>query len=290
MTAKPLIVGIGELLWDVLPNARLMGGAPANFAFQAGQLGAEGIVVSSIGEDAHGDALQAELTAKGLSADFLRRNDRPTGTVTVTTDAHGQPTYNIHTDVAWDFLPFDAPLQGLAVRADAVCFGTLAQRSLVSRRSIQAFLQATRRDCLRVFDINLRQNFYDAATIEASLNATDVLKLNHEELPILARLLHLSEKEDAAIEALLHNYSLRLAALTRGGDGSVLYTKHRVSPHTGYPAAVVDTVGAGDAFTAALVWGMLHSEDLDRIHDRAGKLASYVCSQQGGTPRLPEGF
>lgn len=175
----------------------------------------------------------------------------------------------------------------MAGQADAVCFGTLAQRAPTTRASIHAFLKATRRDCLRVFDINLRQLFYDRATIEFSLELCDVLKLNHEELPIVAEMLTLRGGENEVMAALIARFNLRMVALTRGEGGSILVAKFRRSLHSGYPATVVDTVGAGDAFTAALVWGLLHGVDLDRLHDNASRLASFVCSQSGGTPALP---
>jgi fructokinase len=283
---RPVVIGLGELLWDLLPPAKHVGGATANFAYHAGQLDAEGIVVSCIGQDALGEEMAAQLRERGLNTEGLRIDpDHPTGTVTVTKDAAGQPTYIIHTGVAWDFLPFDAGLARLAERADAVCYGTLAQRAPDSRRSIRAFLQATRANCLRVLDINLRQQFYDAELIRESLATAHLVKLNDEELPKVAALLDLPPTEAEAASVLLERYALRLVALTRGGRGSSLYTAHRVSHHPGVaPPAVVDTVGAGDAFTAALVCGLLRYEDLDRVHDRASRLASFVCSQPGATP------
>lgn len=281
-------MGLGEILWDMLPAGTFLGGAPANFAFHANQLGARGLVVSAVGSDELGTKLFAELGQLNVPTDGLRRTIHPTGTVTVTTIA-GQPTYIIHTDVAWDHIPFDAGLQAIAQQADAVCFGSLAQRSPQSRSTIQSFLAATPKDCWRVFDINLRQNFYDVTTIQAALDLTHVLKLNHEELPIVARLLGLPADPEDALSALLKTYGLRLIALTRGSGGSSLISKWRTSNHPGYPVEhIADTVGAGDSFTAALVMGLLHGDDLDTIHDRAARLASYVCTQRGATPRLPE--
>ena len=285
----PIVVGIGEILWDVIgPGEKYMGGAPANFAYHSRQLGARGVVAACIGKDADGREIEMQLSHKHLETEFLRHDLRhTTGTVTVRKDDTGQPDYTIHTNVAWDYLPFDARLRELAGQADAVCFGTLAQRAPTTRASIHAFLKATRRDCLRVFDINLRQSFYDRATIEASLNLCDILKLNHEELPIVAELLPRTEKEYDVLAALIARFNLRLVALTQGEGGSMLATKFRRSSHSGYSTTVVDTVGAGDAFTAALVWGLLHNTELDALHDRASRLASFVCSQPGGTPFLP---
>lgn len=286
-SGQPCVVGLGEILWDVLPSGTFLGGAPANFAFHANQLGARGLVVSAIGRDAPGDQILNQLQELGVAGDGLRRADEPTGTVTATM-VDGQPNYTIHTDVAWDFIPFDSELQQIAQAADAVCFGSLAQRCPTSQQSIQEFLRATRKVCWRIFDINLRQQFYDEATIQTSLELSHVLKLNHEELPVVARLLDLPAQSDQAISALLERYELRLIALTRGGDGSSLFSRFRASHHPGYPVAqLADTVGAGDSFTAALVMGLLHMDDLDTIHDRAARLASFVCTQRGATPQLP---
>lgn len=284
----PCVVGLGEILWDMLPSGTFLGGAPANFAFHANQLGARGLVVSAVGTDDPGTGIVQELQQLGLSTEGLRQVTAPTGTVTVAT-VDGQPSYTIHTGVAWDQIPFDDGLQQLAQRADAVCFGSLAQRSPGSRRSLQAFLKGTRQDCCRVFDINLRQHYYDAATIEASLGLSIVLKLNHEELPIVAQLLGLPADPDGTVRGLLARFGLRLVALTRGSGGSSLYTKWRTSHHPGYPVdQIADTVGAGDSFTAALVMGLLHQDDLDAMHDRAARLASFVCTQRGATPQLPD--
>ncbi len=284
----PCIIGLGEILWDIMPSGTFLGGAPANFAFHANQLGARSVVVSAVGTDDLGTRIVDELGRLGLTTQGLRRVAQPTGTVTVAT-VNGQPSYTIHTGVAWDFIPFDDGLRDLAQAADALCFGSLAQRSPDSRRSVQAFLRATRQDCCRVFDINLRQHYYDRETIETSLGLSHVLKLNHEELPVVAELLKLPSAPEATISELLHLYNLRLVALTRGGDGSSLYTKWRTSQHPGHPVEqLADTVGAGDSFTAALVMGLLHQDDLDVIHDRAARLASFVCTQRGATPQLPD--
>ena len=298
-TRKPLIVGLGEVLWDMLPGGKMLGGAPANFAHHAQQLGAESAVVAGVGPDALGAEIKERFQPLGLDAQYLRTVDYPTGTVDVALGADGQPTYAIREEVAWDYLPFDDALQNLAGRADAVCWGSLAQRSGVSRQSIQAFVGGARRGCLKIFDVNLRPPFYDAETIQVSLHLADALKLNHEELPRLAAIMNMhvslglkSEQEldvvpDAVlVMSLLNLFDLRMVALTRGANGSALYTPHRVSELPGLPVNVVDTIGAGDAFTAALAMGLLRVEDLDRLHDRASRLSAWVCSQPGGTPPI----
>ena len=285
---RPVIVGLGEVLWDLLPHGKFLGGAPANFAFHASQLGAEGIVASAIGRDDDGRAIQAQLAGLGLDTRYLQWSDAPTGTVTATLDAEGKATYTIHENTAWDDFRASAEWDTLAKHTDAVCFGSLAQRSPRSLATLRRFVHMTSSHCLRLFDINLRQHYFGHATIHFSLQLAHVLKLNDEELPIVAELLELSGNEESLIAAFWERYpSLHLVALTRGANGSTLFTRFRRSDHPGYPLAKgvqPDTVGAGDAFTAALTVGLLRFEDLDTIHERASRIASFVCSQPGATP------
>jgi len=284
---RPLVVGLGEVLWDLLPAGKFLGGAPANFAFHSNQLGAQGLVVSAIGGDALGQEIQDRFRELGLSAEGLRIVDRPTGTVTVAM-SNGQPDYTIHSQVAWDSIPFDDRLKSFAQQAAAVCFGSLAQRSEISRRNIQQFLRSTGKECLRVCDINFRQQFFDAQTINDSLQLCNVLKLNHEELPVLAELLNLPGAEEQALPELVRRFDLKLVVLTRGGHGSSLFGRWRTSHHPGHPVSqIADTIGAGDSFTAAIVRGLLQLQDLDQLHDRAARLASFVCTQRGATPQIP---
>lgn len=288
--SRPLVIGLGEVLWDLLPTGKCLGGAPANFAFHANQLGAEGLVVSAIGRDSLGTEIQDRIQQLGLNSAGLRTIDCPTGTVTVEMQ-QGQPSYTIHTDVAWDQIPFDSALENVARRAAAVCFGSLAQRSEISRKNIHAFLAATGKGCLRVCDINLRQHYFNETVIEGSLRLCDVLKLNHEELPVIAQLLQITGSAEECLAKIISRFDLKLAVLTRGAHGSSLYGKWRTSHHPGVPVPQIgDTVGAGDSFTAAIVMGLLRLEDLDQIHECAARLASYVCTQHGGTPRIPEAF
>jgi len=287
---KPLVVGIGEILWDVLPSGRQLGGAPANFAWHAGALGARGLPVSCVGDDDDGREIIRRLRAMGMCCDYIFVDKaHPTGTVDVALDSSGVPTFVIHQNVAWDFIPFTDSLEQLAARAEAICFGSLAQRSPASRNTIRRFLEASRRQCVRVFDINLRQSFYSRQIIEDSLAAADVLKLNDQEMPVLMKLLDLDGGEQAAAQSLMHRYDLRLIALTRGGAGSRLYLNDGDPvEHPGYPTKVVDSVGAGDAFTAALTVGILRGLPPERIGHAANRLASYVCSQPGATPAVPQ--
>ena len=286
--SSPLAVGLGEVLWDMLPAGKQLGGAPANFAFHAQQLGARGVVVSAVGRDALGAEIEARLEALSLPA-CLHFSDLPTGTVSVRLDAAGVPSYVIHEPVAWDEMSPGSYL-GYPAATDVVCFGSLAQRSPQSRAAIHRFLADTRTDeCLRIFDINLRQNFYSEPVIRASLDVAGVLKLNHEELPVVAAMLALPADEATFADALLERLpGLRVIALTRGGSGSSLFTRERASHHPRVATTVADTVGAGDAFTATLAMGLLRGLPLDRINDAANRVAAYVCSQRGATPRLPD--
>ncbi len=288
INGRPVVVGLGEVLWDLLPNGRQFGGAPANFAYHAKALGAEAYVVSCVGEDELGDEILKRLEAIGLSADHVAVDrEHPTGTVSVRLDAQGKPTYVIHEDVAWDFIGLRPEMIGLAARADAVCFGSLAQRSAVSRTTIRDFVAATHEGCLRIFDINLRQHYFNIDTIAPGLSWATVLKLNDEELPVLGKLLSVDGSATEMLGTLCRRFALSLIALTKGGQGSLLFTPETHSIQPGLPVEVADTVGAGDAFTAALAMGLLAGLDLDVIGAHANRVASYVCTQHGATPPMP---
>jgi fructokinase len=288
-TTRPFtIIGIGEILWDNLPAGRQLGGAPANFAFHAQALGARGIAASCVGRDPDGDEILRRLQSLGLSTEALAVDpDHPTGTVDVHLDAAGVPTFIIRENVAWDFIPLTNELRNLAASADAICFGSLAQRGEVSRRTIQAVLDAAGPRCLRIFDINLRQHFYSRPIIEQSLRRSSVLKLNDGELPVVAKLLKLEGDEAAVARGFIDRYGMRLVALTRGDKGSTLFAPGSRHDHPGIRTTIADTVGAGDAFTAAVAVGLLKGQDLDQINQRANRLAAYVCSQPGATPTVP---
>ncbi|HPO15723.1 MAG TPA: carbohydrate kinase [Candidatus Hydrogenedentes bacterium] len=279
------VVGLGEVLWDLLPDGKLLGGAPANFAYHAKGLGAEAFVVSAVGPDDLGGEILSQLDRSGLETRYIHQDaEHPTGRVTVTLDAAGTPSYVIHTDVAWDFIPQSPALLDLAERTDATCFGTLCQRSPISQHTVRSFLENTPQDSLRVFDINLRQQFYSASIIHNMLTLSNVLKLNDEELPVVAKLLEMDGAETSLMEELVRRYDLRLVALTRGAKGSLLCTREGWSDHPGMSVTVADTVGAGDAFTAALVMGLLENHPLGEINAQANRLAAYVCTQKGAMP------
>jgi fructokinase len=287
---RPVVVGLGEVLWDLLPEGRQLGGAPANLAYHARALGADAAIVSGVGDDPPGREILDRLRALGFDLRTVAVvPKRPTGTVSVELGPKGIPTFTIHENVAWDFIPWSHALAGLAVRCDAVCFGSLCQRSPVSRQTVRTFVQSVRPEALRVFDINLRQGGYDREAVHALLLESDVFKVSDNELPVVAKLIELPGGEGAWVHALLDRYPLRCVALTRGSKGSLLESREGRSIHPGIPAVnIVDTVGAGDAFTASLVLGLLRKKPLDAINEAANRLAAYVCTQHGAMPEVPE--
>ena len=280
--SKKVIVGIGEILWDLLPSGKALGGAPANFAYHATRLGEEGWAVSAIGNDALGREIMDIVTGKRLK-NVISVTDKPTGTVQVELDARGVPTYTIMEDVAWDNIPFTPEMAALARRADAVCFGSLVQR-MASRESVLRFLRATRPEALKVFDINLRQHYYSREVLEESLNLADILKINDEEIRIVADMFGLGGDDTAVCRALIDHYALRLVILTKGADGSEVITADEVIPQPAGEAKVVDTVGAGDSFTAAFVVAYLQGKSLAEAQRLASDTAAYVCSCKGAMP------
>jgi len=283
------VVGIGELLWDVFPERRRMGGAPVNFACICSQLGARGIPVSCVGDDEAGTDILKAVRKLGLATDFiLTRPGVPTGTVNVVLDANYKPRYEIMQGVAWDCIQLNDPLRRLAAEVDAVCFGSLAQRGEVSRDAIQSFVRLCPDKALKLFDVNLRQSFFSKPVIESSLGLANVLKVSDEELPVLAGLFDLKGSAIDQIWQLISRFNLRLVAYTRGADGSVLVTADSVIEHPGFKPNAVDTVGAGDSYTATLCMGLLSGYELGEIIQHAGKVAAFVCEQPGATPVLPE--
>lgn len=282
-----VVIGLGEILWDVFPEGKKLGGAPLNFSHHCAQQGAEAYPVSAVGADADGAEIRQILASKNLPDIHVQTDPaHPTGRVNVTLK-DGKPTYEILRDVAWDFIQFTPPLADLAARADAACFGSLAQRNSASREAIHAFLEAMRQEALRIFDINLRQDFFNRETIESSLRRANILKLSDEELPVLATMFELHGEAPTQLHRLRELFDLRLVAYTRGGSGSLLVSASETSEHSGLPCEVVDTVGAGDSFTATLCSGLLKNLPLAEINARANQVAAFVCSQAGATPTLP---
>ncbi len=286
-----LVIGVGELLWDLLPTGKQPGGAPANFAFHAREFGADALVVSRVGNDPAGREMLDHLAAQGLRTDGISIDPTvPTGVVTVKLDQEGKPSYAIQEPSAWDFIEADAQTLREAARADAVCFGSLAQRHPRSCAAIAAVVRATPASALRIFDVNLRQNYWSPELIRRSLQWTNVLKLNDEELPLVASALGASGDEHNLLRQIAGRYGLKAIALTKGAEGSVLLAGGTMVASGISTQTVVDTVGAGDAFTAALAIGLLRGRELREIQRIATEVAGYVCSRPGATPRLPEHF
>lgn len=277
------IIGLGEILWDMLPTGKQLGGAPANFAYHVCRLGGNGWAVSAISDDELGREIESTLSAKKLNT-ILEEVNEPTGTVQVTLNAAGVPTYDITEGVAWDHIPFTERIGDLAKETSAVCFGTLAQRSPESRATIHEFIENMPAGSLKVYDINLRQNYYDEKIISDSLRLADILKINDEELDIVSKMLSLSGTQEERCRAISRAFKLKFVILTKGGDGSEVVLEDKV--HISRPGKIdiVDTVGAGDSFTAAFILAYLRGESLEKAHTLATEVSSYVCTKAGAMP------
>ena len=285
-----VIVGLGELLWDLLPSGSQLGGAPANFAYFATLLGEEGIVASRVGQDELGNEAVNRIASKGLSAAAIQRDDtHPTGTVGVTIGADGQPDFTINGGVAWEHMAWTPIWSALAARSDVVCYGTVSRHEAESTAAVTAFLDALRPSALRLFDVNLRQDRYSPALLHDSFLRAHAVKLNDEELHTVCPLLDLG---DVGLEfmarRLLKAYELELVCITRGSEGSLLVTSSETVSYPGVPVDVVDTIGAGDAFTAVLASGLLRGTPLDRVSEAANRLGSWVASRTGAMPEADE--
>lgn len=281
------IAGIGEILWDVLEKSEELGGAPMNFAYHAGALGANGHAISTVGNDARGDKALKELQQRGVSCEHISvQKGGVTGYVLAQVDSNGVASYQFPDNVAWDAITVHAKTLDLAPKLDAVCFGSLAQRAESSRQVIHDFLSRVGEDTLKVFDMNIRQHFYSREVLSESMRVADVVKLNDEELELIAGMEHLFGNTQSNLQALLATYNLKLIVLTRGNNGSLLIRPGEISDHDGFSTKVVDTIGAGDSFTAATVLGMLQGMPLDTMNDWANRVAAYVCSQKGAMPKL----
>lgn len=288
---KPeFVVGMGEALWDVLPEGKKIGGAPANFAYHVSQFGLPSCTVSAVGDDVLGNEIIENLTSKGLNH-LIEKVPYPTGTVQVTIDQAGIPQYEIKENVAWDNIPYTARLEQLAGKTKAVCFGSLAQRNVVSRNTINRFLDAMpqEEDTLVVFDVNLRQGFYNKEILCNSMKHCNILKINDEELVTVSRMfgypgIDLQDK----CWILLGKYNLKMLILTCGINGSYVFTPGNVSFQPTPKVDVADTVGAGDSFTAAFIAGILRGLSVAEAHGIAVRTSAYVCTKPGAMPVLPE--
>lgn len=288
MTEK-YVVGMGEALWDVLPDGKKIGGAPANFAYHVSQFGIPSCVVSAVGDDTLGKEILDNFNAKGLNM-LIDTVPYPTGTVQVEIDQAGIPQYDIKENVAWDNIPFTPALESLAKKTKAICFGSLAQRNIVSRETIGKFLEAIpeENDALVIFDINLRQGFFTKETICESMERCNILKINDEELVTISRLfgypgIDLQDK----CWILLGKYNLKMLILTCGVNGSYVFTPGKVSFQKTPVVEVEDTVGAGDSFTAAFISNIIKGKSVEEAHKRAVVTSAFVCTQAGAMPTLP---
>lgn len=287
-----IVVGIGEALWDVLPEGRKLGGAPANFAYHVSQFGLESYIVSAVGDDALGKEITDKFTEKKLNH-MVETVPYPTGTVQVELDPNGVPQYEIKEDVAWDNIPFTPQIEALAKRTRALCYGSLAQRNEVSRQTINQFIEAMPKtdDTLIIFDVNLRQRFYTKDVLDASMRKCNVLKINDEELVTISRMLGYPGTDlQSKCWILLGRYNLKMLILTCGVNGSYIFTSGNMSYLATPMVEVADTVGAGDSFTATFTSSIIKGLGVAEAHRRAVNVSAFVCTQHGATPVLPKEF
>lgn len=287
-----LIVGIGEVLWDILPEGKKLGGAPANFAYHVSQFGLRSCVVSAVGNDYLGKEIIESLNSKGMNY-LIPDVPYPTGTVEIEVDDAGIPQYDIKENVAWDNIPYNDQLESVAAKTKAICFGSLAQRNAVSRNTIHKFINAMHKESntLVVCDINLRQQFYDTDTLCDSLSLCNILKINDEELEMLSKLFKLPENDiNGQCRSIMERYNLKMIILTCGINGSYLFTPDSVSFQPTPKVDVADTVGAGDSFTAAFIASILKGKSVQEAHSLAVHTSAYVCTQKGAMPFLPEEY
>ncbi len=289
MIPTRIIVGLGEALFDLFSDQALLGGAPLNVAVHAQQLGNQGMVVSRVGQDELGRRVEQDLRSRGMSTEYLQTDpDRPTGTVSVELNTAGQPTFTITPQVAWDALQFDPDTESLARRCDAVCFGSLAQRGAQARNTIYRFLE-TARGAIRLFDVNLRQDYYDRQILRRSLDLATAVKLNEQELGVIGGLFQLGPDPRSAAQKLMKDYGLQWVALTRGERGTTVYTA--AYDYVGSPVPAKeggDAVGAGDAAAAALLHGAVRRWPWERTVALANTVGSYVASHRGACPPMNE--
>ena len=285
---KRLVVGLGEVLWDMLPEGRKIGGAPVNFAYHAGQFGIDTMAVSAIGNDKLGEDTIAEMNGKHLNHIFPSV-PYPTGSVQVSLDEKGVPAYDIKENVAWDNIPFTNEIESVARSCQAVCFGSLAQRNTVSRNTIRKFIESTPSGCIRIFDINLRQNFYTSNVIHDSLELCNILKINDEEIMLVSRMFNYdSSNIENVCRTIMEDFSLEMVILTCGTKGSYIFTKGGVSFMPTPKVNVADTVGAGDSFTGSFCAAILRGLPVAEAHKKAVEVSAYVCTQNGAMPEIPE--
>jgi len=285
-----MMVGLGELLWDLLPTGKTLGGAPANFAYMANLFGNRGIIASRVGPDGLGREACDVIAERGLETRFVQQDDsHETGFAGILLNQSGEPNFTINKPAAWDYFEWTPLWEELAATADVVCFGSLAQRMPTSATTIEKFLRSTSADALKICDANLRNPFYSTEILTRSFTYADVLKLNEAELHQIGSLLKFRQGDlNEVASALLHQFGLRLVCITRGFRGSVMISKDEVIEHAGIPVEVADTIGAGDAFTACVAHCLIHGYSLKKISDSANRLAAWVTTQAGATPTMTE--
>ena len=286
MDKKFTVVGIGEVLWDLLPDGKMLGGAPINIAYHASQLGAVGVAISSVGGDELGREIMKSVDAKGV-VNCISENTHPTGTVGVTLK-DGIADYTIYENVAWDYIELTPESINMLQQADAICFGTLAQRNKVSHDAIMTALKLVPEKCLKVYDINLRQKYYNDDIISKSLLSSNVFKINDDEIELFKHLFNIQSNEVEVCQKIIKFYSIDYLALTKGDKGSYLFWQDEISFMPTPVVDVEDTIGAGDSFTSALVMGILNNLSLNQIHRKAVEISAFVCTQKGATPVLNE--
>lgn len=287
MDKKHIVAGIGELLWDVFPSGKQLGGAPFNFAYHCKQMGCDSYILSAIGNDESGEEIINKINNLNINSNYVQKNSYPTGTVTVNLDENGNADYIIHENVAWDNIIWNLNMNELAASLNAVCFGSLAQRNNVSAQTIFSFLIKLNSSCLKVFDINIRQHFFNKEIIVKSLQLSNVLKLNEEELLLLSGLFQLTGNVDTQLKLMINKFELNYIVYTMGSRGSIIISPDDYSFMEAPKIKVIDTVGAGDSFTAAFITGLLEKKSLNEIHKTATDVAAIVCSQKGAITDKP---
>ncbi|MDO5570876.1 MAG: carbohydrate kinase [Bacteroidales bacterium] len=289
---KNIVVGLGEALWDLLPEGKKLGGAPANFAYNVSQLGIESYVVSAVGNDVLGKEILEVFDSKNMKY-IINRVDKKTGSVNVELDSNGIPSYEIIQDVAWDNMTLTDEIIELASKTTAVCFGSLAQRGAKSRKMINGFIDAMPNNdkVLKIFDINLRQNYFSKDIVVDSLKRCNVLKINDEELIVVSHLLgYITTEPDHVCRQLIKDYNLKMLILTCGTKGSSIYYDNEISFMDTPKVKVADTVGAGDSFTAAFCVSILNGKSIKEAHKNAVQVSAYICTCAGAMPLLPKSF
>jgi fructokinase len=288
---KKRVVGLGEVLWDLFPERACLGGAPSNFAYITTLMGDQGIVASRVGEDSRGVTAMQRMEELGLNIDHIQTDrEHPTGVVNVKVDGKGVATYEIAEPVAWDYLSWTLDWQHLAETSDAVCFGSLAQRSEHSRSTIRRFVKAMPAASVKIFDVNLRQSYFSEELLAESMNVADIVKLNDEELPKMMTLMNMPHKDErSSAQRIMEKFELKLICITRGGRGSLLASNGKVHEHPGFRVRVADTVGSGDAFTAGLIHEYLQGASLELMNEVANLVGAWVASEPGAMPTPKNG-